>query len=555
MIRSRVRRQPARCLLVALAVLAAAPPASGQSRIRFRDVADAAGIEFVLQNSPTPQKHLVETMPGGVAVFDYDSDGRVDIFFANGAEVPSMEKSAPKYWNRLYRNLGGMRFSDVTARSGMAGAGYSIGAAVGDFDNDGHPDLFVGGVRRNLLYRNSGDGTFAEVTREAGITSDEWTVGGAWLDYDNDGFLDLFVVNYLDWSPEFDTYCGDPGLGVRSYCDPGLFDGLPNRLYRNLGDGTFEDVSRRSGIFTHVGKGMSAVTADYDSDGDIDIFVTNDKEPNFLFRNLGDGTFEESALFSGVALQDHGKAVSGMGADFNDFDNDRLPDIVFSALAGESFPLFRNTGRGAFRDLTFRTGMGPLTHKLSGWGLGLVDFDNDGWKDLFAANSHVNDTVEHFEATSYKLANAVFSNSGKGTFEAVPGAGLDVARAHRGTAFADFNEDGLIDVVVTSLGERAELWQNVTETGNRWIALSLRGTKSNRGGMGARIKLGDQFGQMSSSLGYVSSSHIPVHFGLGPAALVPAIQIIWPSGAVQTLNDLEANRTHLVREPPPGELR
>ena len=551
----RVGCRGGRYLFLTALALSQAASFPARSQIQFRDVADSAGIDFVLDNSATPQKHLVETMGGGLAVFDFDNDGRVDIFFTNGAALPSLDKSSERFWNRLYRNLGEMRFADVTSQSGLAGAGFCTGATVGDFDNDGHSDLFVACFQRNALFRNLGDGSFKNVTAQAGITSDEWSIGGLWLDYDSDGNLDLFVVNYLDWTPAFDTYCGDPRLGVRSYCNPGLFDGFPNRLYRNRGDGTFEDVSRRAGIWDHVGKGMSAVSADADGDGNIDIFVTNDKAPNFLFLNLGDGTFEESGLLAGVALQDHGKPVSGMGADFNDVDNDGLPDIVFTALSGESFPLFRNTGSGSFRDVTFRSGMGPLTHKLSGWGVGLVDLDNDGRKDLFTANSHVNDTVEHFEAASYKLANSVFLNSGTGALAFVAGSGLDAVRAHRGAGFADFDEDGLVDVVVTSLGERAELWRNVTRTGNRWLGLFLVGTRSNRLGIGARVRVGDQVTYTTSSIGYVSSSQADVRFGVGELNVVEQVEIRWPSGTVQTLEHLETNTAHEVLEPllAPGE--
>ena len=538
-----------RCLLATVLAVSTAASLPVRSQVRFLDVSDAAGIDFVLENGATPQKHLVETMAGGLAVFDFDNDGRTDIFFTNGAALPSLDKSSERFWNRLYRNAGGMRFSDVSEQSGLAGAGFCTGATAGDFDNDGYSDLFVACFQQNALYRNLGDGSFDDVTARAGISSDEWSIGGLWLDYDSDGHLDLFVVNYLDWTPAFDTYCGDRRLGVRSYCSPGFFDGFPNRLYRNRGDGTFEDVSRRAGISEHVGKGMSAVAADADGDGDTDIFVTNDKAPNFLFVNLGDGTFEESALLSGVALQDHGKPVSGMGADFNDFDNDGLPDIVFTALAGESFPLFRNMGSGSFRDVTFQSGMGPLTHNLSGWGLALVDLDNDGRKDLFTANSHVNDTVGHFEAASYKLANTVFVNSGNGTFASVAGTGLDSVRAHRGAGFADFDEDGLVDVVVTSLGERVELWRNVTQTGNRWLGLFLVGTRGNRRGIGARVRVGDQVTYVTSSTGYVSSSQAGIRFGVGELNVVPRAEIHWPSGAVQTFEHLQTNRVHEVREP------
>jgi hypothetical protein len=535
-----------------LAALAAPAGSDEGSGIRFREVASSAGLDFTLENHPTERKHLIETMAGGVAVFDYDGDGRPDIFFTNGAAVPSLEKTGPRDWNRLYRNLGGMKFRDVTEQAGLAGAGYAIGAAAADYDNDGHVDLFVGGVRRNFLYRNRGDGTFEDVTARAGIRSGRWSEGAVWLDYDNDGRLDLFVVNYLAWTPEFDLYCGDPAAKVRAYCHPRFFDGLANQLYRNRGDGTFEDVSEASGIARHIGKGMSAAAADYDLDGFMDIFVTNDKMPNFLFHNRGDGTFEEVALMAGGALQDSGLEVSSMGADFRDYDNDGRPDIVFAALAGERFPLFRNAGGGTFRDATYSSRLGPLTHHRSGWSIGLFDLDNDGWKDLFTTNAHVNDTVSFFEAAEYKLPNSAFRNAGDGTFRDVSetsGLARGPRLAHRGSGFADLNGDGRIDVVVASLGGPAELWENVTEGGNAWLSIRLLGTKSNRDGIGACIRIGGQHNHMTSAVGYASSSHAGVHFGLGKMTRVPRIEIRWPSGAVQLLEDVAANQVLAVREP------
>ncbi|HET8548274.1 MAG TPA: VCBS repeat-containing protein, partial [Bryobacteraceae bacterium] len=405
---------------------------------QFRNLAAQSGIDFVLENSPTERKHLPETMAGGIAVFDYDGDGWPDIFFANGAAMPSLKKESPRHYNRLYRNAGNWKFRDVTAEAGLAGEGYSIAAAAGDFDNDGRIDLFVGGVRHNRLYRNLGGGRFRDVTAAAGIASGLWCEGAIWFDYDNDGRLDLFVVNYLQWTPEFDTYCGDAERKIRAYCHPRLFEGLPNTLYRNRGDGTFEDVSRKSGIAAHIGKGMSAAAADYDNDGFLDVYVTNDKTPNFLFHNKGNGTFEEAALVAGGALQDSGMAASAMGVDFRDYNNDGLPDIAFTALAGETFPLFVNTAKAEFRDAGHLSGMAKLSQTRSGWAIGLFDFDNNGWKDAFTANSHVNDTVASFEAAQYKLTNSVFSNIGGKFHDATAGSGLDrePPRAHRGAAFA-----------------------------------------------------------------------------------------------------------------------
>ncbi len=509
--------------------------------IRFRDVARQAGLTFTLENSPTAQKHLPETMAGGVAAFDYDGDGLTDIFFANGAAMPSLVKTGAKFSNRLFRNTGGLRFRDVTAAAGLSGTGYSMAAAAADFDNDGHVDLFVAGVHQNMLYRNRGDGTFEDVTAKAGIGSGEWSIGAAWLDYDNDGLLDLFVVNYVRWTPAFDHFCGDKERDIRVYCHPRLFEGTTNRLYRNLGNGKFADVSDQSGLSKYKGKGMAVSVADYDGDGFPDLFVTNDKMPNFLFHNLRNGRFEEVAFGAGTALADTGTEMSAMGTDFRDLNNDGLPDIALTALAGETFLLFQNRGGGAFNDASYTSRMGPLSRIYSGWGMGMIDFDNDGFKDMFTANSHVNDRVEAFEATEYKQHNSVFRNIGGRGFEDVSStAGLsDAVRAHRGCAFADFNNDGRIDVVTSSLGDGPELWENVSAGLNTWLVLKLRGTKSNRDGIGAVVRVGDQSNHMTTTVGYASSSHFGVHFGTGQLKTLDRVEIRWPSGLRQTLQECE----------------
>ena len=490
-------------------------------------------------------------MAGGVAAFDYDGDGKTDIFFTNGAAMPSLVKDGERYWNRLYRNTGEFRFRDVTREAGVQGAGFSMATAVGDFDNDGRSDLFVAGVRHNILYRNRGNGTFEDVTATSGITSDEWSLGAAWLDYDNDGRLDLFVVNYVRWTPEFDAFCGDSARGIRVYCHPRMFAGASNRLYRNLGGGKFLDVSERSGIARHVGKGMAVSVADYDGDGFPDLFVTNDKIPNFLFHNLRNGRFEEVALESGVALTDTGTEMSAMGSDFRDFDNDGRPDIVISALAGETFPLFRNEGDGSFKDASYRSRMGPISRVYSGWGIGIFDFDDDGWKDIFAANSHVNDRVELFEATEYKQHNSVFRSVGAGRFEDVSeSAGLIASiRAHRGAAFADFNNDGRIDVVTSSLGDAPEIWRNASPGGENWLIVKLRGTSSNRDGIGAVVRADGQTNHMTTAVGYASSSDFGVHFGTGQRKVVEELEIRWPSRVRQLLRNVKTNQVLEVTEP------
>ncbi len=547
-----VKLEPMRAVWLLLVATTSAFLTAGQhgSPIRFQDVAASAGLNFVLQNSPTSNKQMIETMAGGLAIFDADGDGRPDIFFTNGADIPSLRKSDPKYWNRLYRNEGNMKFRDVTAEAGVAGDGYSMGAAAADYDNDGKPDLFVAGVNRNILYHNRGNGHFEDVTVAAGITSGEWAVAAGWFDFDRDGLLDLWVVHYAKWSVAENRYCGDRSRGIRIYCHPKYFEPLTSTLYRNEGNGHFQDVSKKAGISGFAGRGMSVVFADYDGDGYPDVFVTNDNMPNFLFHNRHDGTFEEVGLVAGVALREDGKPVASMGADFRDYNNDGLPDISVTALAAETFPLFRNGGKSFFDDATYSSHVGALSLRHSGWGVGLFDFDNDGWKDLFTANSHVNDRVESFEAAVYREPDRVFANLGNGTFGDVPGgAGLNEAKAHRGSSYADLDDDGKIDVVVSSLEEPAELWRNVSAEENHWIELKLVGTRSNRDGIGAHVRMIGQYNDMTSAVSYASSSLAPVHFGLGANALVEKIEILWPSGKQQTLSNIRANQVLTVREP------
>jgi enediyne biosynthesis protein E4 len=520
------------------------------ARVQLRDVADAAGLHFVHQHSPTPQKYYVESAPGGVAVFDYNRDGRPDVFFTNGAATPLLEKTSPSYANRLFRNDGDMRFTDVTDQAGTAGVGYAMGVAAGDYDNDGHVDLFVAGVRKNQLLRNRGDGLFEDVTDRSGIRSGEWAVAGGWFDYDNDGRLDLLVVNYVQWSPETNRYCGDQSRGLRIYCHPRFFQGLPNRLYRNRGDGRFEDVSERAGLLSHVGKGMSVAFADYDHDGHVDAFVTNDTVPNFLFRNIGDGTFRDVALRAGVSVPASGRPVSGMGTDFQDYDNDGWEDIHLTALSGETFPLFRNDARGGFVETTQATGLATLTAKSSGWCSTLADFDNDGSKDVFTANSHANDRIAESETTGWKQPNSLFLNDGRGRFrDATADSGLSSAAAvHRGCGVADFNGDGRLDVVVLVLGARAELWKNESSNDSRWLIVRLVGVRSNRDGIGARVVIGNQVRTMTTAVGYASSSHTGLHFGLGGGLEAVRVEIFWPSGTRQVVERVKTNQVLEIKE-------
>jgi len=512
-------------------------------------------IPFTLENCETAARHVPEPMAGGVAVFDYNNDGKPDIYFTNGAEMPGLAKTSKKYWNRLFRNDGDGHFTDATEAAGVAGTGYDTGVAVADYDNDGFKDIFVAGVHRYTLYHNNGNGTFTDVTAQAGLSAQDaeygplWAVGGAWLDYNGDGQLDLFVVNYLRWDPDHEPQCPD-------YCHPGYYKGSPNRLYRNNGHGHFTDVSAEAGIRAHVGKGMAAAVADYDQDGRPDILVTNDKQENFLFHNEGNGTFREVALESGVALPFHGEYVSGMGADFRDVDNDGLPDIFFVALQNESFPLYRNSGRRYFKDVTQQSGIATLVNAMSGYSPAIYDFDNDGWKDLFVSCGHVQSRPLS-KAMNIDQPNAVFRNLGNGRWSAlVEEAGFagQPAKRHRGAAFGDFDGDGRVDIVVTALHAPAEIWLNRSPQPNHWLELELTGTASNRDAIGAHVTVvtasGKQYNHVTSAVGYASSSAGPVHFGLGQNDTASLVQIRWPSGHIQQLRDLKGDRVVKIREEP-----
>jgi hypothetical protein len=541
--------------------LAATKPAVDP--ITFVDRAVPAGIDFILRNSATPEKHQIETMISGVAVFDYNNDGKPDIYFVNGAAIPKLEKTDSSYRNRLYRNNGDGTFTDVTAQAGVSGAGYGMGVAAGDFDNDGNVDLFLPGVNRNILYRNRGDNTFEDVTAKAhleGIDSQlgkVWSIAAGWFDYDNDGFLDLFVVNYVVWDPKKEHYCGVPEANVRTYCHPKYYQGLANTLYHNNGDGTFTDVSKTSGIAAYVGKGMGVAFADYDHDGLMDVFVANDTMPNFLFHNEGGGEFREVGLRSGVALNDDGRAVSAMGADFRDYNNDGWDDLFVTALAGETFPLFRNRGKGLFEDTTHSSRVGRAVARWSGWSNGIVDLNNDGFKDLFVARGDVQDNAEATSSRKTLEPNSVLANQGDGTFADVSvqaGESFQQAGQHRGAAFGDFDGDGRVDVVVTRLNGRAELFRNTSPARNHWLGLKLVGRRSNRDGIGARVHIvsssgAEQWNHVTTSVGFACSSDRILHFGLGKDAFLKRVEIVWPSGTRQELENPTPDGLLTVVEP------
>ena len=479
--------------------------------IRFEDRQRESGIDFVLDNATTPDKPVIDAVLGGVALLDFDDDGRLDVFFTNGARIPGLAKDDPRFWNRLYHSEGNGAFRDVTEQAGVSGIG-------------------AGGKKL-------------------------WSVGGAWLDYDNDGDLDLFVANYLDWSPQNNRVCG--AEGKRLNCSPTEYEGLPNLLYRNDGAGRFSDVSAPTGIGAHIGRGMSVAVADADGDGFVDVFVANDQMRNFLFRNLGGRTFVEEGVEAGVAYTEDGVPVSGMGADFRDLNQDGRPDIFLTALSGDTFPFYLNTAEGFFSPATHAAGLGFATVMMSGWGTGAYDFDNDGHKELFIANSHVSENVDLYGHHRYRQPNALFKDVGDGRFRDVTaeaGAAMQRARAHRGCAFGDLDKDGRVDVVVSVIGEPPEVLYGVTVGAGHWLELQLEGTKSNRDGIGATVKLTGESGRVqynhaTTAVGYASSSDKRVHFGLGADRTAREIEIHWPSGTRQILRNVTADQLLKVTEP------
>jgi enediyne biosynthesis protein E4 len=517
-------------------------------------------VDFRLDSCETPERHAPETMAGGLAIFDYNNDGKLDLFFANGADIQTLKKTSPKYSNRLFENDGKGNFKDVTEKAGLAGLGFSNGVAIGDYNNDGFKDMFVGGVHGNRLYQNNGDGTFTDVTDKAGVNKPDsqygplWSVGGAWLDVNNDGLLDLFVVNYLAWDISTESPC-EVRPGVHDYCHPRFYKPTPNQLFLNNGDGTFRDFSAESGIRGHLGKGMGAGIADYDLDGLMDIFVTNDKMYNSFFHNKGGGKFEEIAFDAGVALTENGQFISGMGVDFKDLDNDGYPDIAFVALENETFPLFRNMGMQGFADVTETSGMARQSLSMAGYSPTIADFDNDGWKDILVTRGN----VEAVPRTGLEIDqyNTVFRNLGGMKFRpltAEAGLTAQAPSRHRGSAVGDLNGDGRLDVVISAISAPAEVWINDSPGGNHWLAFQLEGTKSNRDGIGARIKVvaggAAQYDQVSFAAGYASSSAGPTHFGLGPHSSAEVVEIRWPSGILQKLQNISADRLVNVKEPP-----
>ncbi len=529
----------------------------------FHDVTSRSGINFTCDGSPTSQKYLIETMPGGVAMFDYNGDGWLDLFFVNGAaladpmpegKVP--DKSDPRFWNRLYQNNGDGTFTDVTEKAGVRGHSYGMGVAVGDYDNDGHPDLYVTNFGQNILYHNNGDGTFTDITKKAGVAGGGWSSSACFVDYDRDGWLDLIVSRYLQWDFSQNPWCGPLQPGYRSYCHPGLFKTVTHLVYHNNRDGTFTDVSKECGIGAAPGYGLGIAFNDYDRDGWPDILIANDNIPEQLFHNLGNGKFEEVALKVGLAYDEDGHTFSGMGADFADYDNDGWPDVFIGALGNERYAVFRNI-KGTFRYVTGPTGVGRITAIHSGWGLKFIDYDNDGWKDLFIAQGHVMDNIELSSPSLHPKEPPLLMHNNRGKFEdvsAVSGDAFKIPRAARGVAFGDLNNDGFIDIAMNVLNGPAVILENGGGNGNHWLILNTLGTASNRDGIGAKIRVVsesglEQYGLVTTAGSYQSASDKRVHFGFGRDRTVKLLEITWPSGRAQTLENVRVDQILTVREP------
>jgi len=533
--------------------------------VQFSDVTQTVKIQFKQENSATSNKYLVETMGGGVALLDYDNDGRLDIFFTNGAKIDNPmpdgklpDKSDPKFSNRLYHQSSNGTFTDVTEKAGLSGIPqnhYDMGVAVGDYDNDGFEDIYVTGFGGNTLYHNNGDGTFTDVTKKAGVAASGWNTSAGFLDYDNDGKLDLFVTRYVDWTFKTNRYCGEEKPGYRAYCHPDNYEGVTSILYHNDGNGTFTDVSEKSGIAKSIGKGLGVSFADYDGDGFTDIFVANDSVQCFLFHNNGNGTFSEVGLFKGVGYNEDGKTFAGMGTDFSDYDNDGLPDVIVTDLSNERYMLFRNNGDGSFRDVTNQSGVGGATLAFAGWSTRFFDYDNDGWKDLFVAQSHVMDTIEKTAPNLRYMQPPLLLRNQAGHFSRVsPGEAFRKEWAGRGAAFGDLDNDGDVDVVVSNAGQYAYVLRNDGGNRNQWLGIATIGTKSNRDGIGARVKVVSasgltQYFTVNTAVGYLSASDKRLIVGLGSDVTAKLVEIRWPSGIIQRLENVKAGQFLRVTEP------
>ena len=521
--------------------------------VSFSNITAQSGINFKHENGASRDKYMPETMGSGVVVLDYDNDGWPDIFFVNGGSFAD-ERVAARARHRLYRNNGNGTFTDVSAASGIGISGFGMGACSADYDNDGFADLYVTSVGSNRLYRNNGAGGFIDVTDKAGVAAGLWSTSCAFGDVDNDGYLDLFVTRYVDFGVNNNKYCRLIE-NVRTYCHPNVYKGLSSILYHNNGDGTFTDVSREAGVYK-IGNGLGVVFGDYDNDGWVDIYVANDSTPNFLFHNKGAGKFEETGFWAGVAVRSDGKAMSGMGTDMGDINGDGLLDIFVTNLDGQTHSLYRNMGKGLFTDVTFQSGVGEATLPFVGFGTAFFDYDNDTDLDLAIANGDVLDNVKLLrDSSSYEQLHLLLQNDGTGKFKNVgpmSGPGFATKRASRGLAIGDLDNDGDLDIVIANVGQIPELLRN--DGGNRSNSLLIRtlGSKSDRDGIGARLKLsiGNKIlvREVKAGSSYLSQSDLRVHFGLGEAPRADRLEIRWPSGVIDVMENIDANQILTVLE-------
>jgi hypothetical protein len=528
---------------------------------RFIDITAAAGVRFQHAAPHTSRKYLLETMAPGVALFDFDNDGRLDIFVTNGAPLTDPtpkgtipQKTGPAYWNRLYHQKSDGTFEDVTEKAGLQGIGYGMGVAVGDYDNDGYEDLFVTAYGGNRLYHNNGNGTFTDVTDTAGVGGSGWSSSAAWVDLDNDGLLDLVVVRYVTWDFS-DIWCGPPQAALRQYCHPDSFPPISVLAYHNDGNGHFTEFAQKIGL-AKPAKGLGIALADYDRDGHIDLYIANDSWPEFLFHNKGNGTFEEMGLAAESALDGDGRTFAGMGVDFADYNNDGLPDLVVDDLANQMYALYRNNGDGTFNYASYSAGISRMTLLHSGWGVRFIDYDNDGWKDILIAQGHDLDTIEKTNPQlHYREPMLLLRNTGTGFVDVSADSGpvFHEAWVGRGMAVGDIDNDGRIDAVVATNGGPLHIIHNETPTSNHWLTLKLVGHRSNRDGIGAEVKLvtakGPQWVTVTTASSYLSSSDKRVHFGLGSETGAQSVEIRWPSGVVQILRDVRSDQILQVDEP------